>query len=73
MEKSIEISYDSNIIKMQSFGYPRGRPLIATIRNGKDGGLDGKIYSINKKEQGLLKETIHSLAHKYNISTGNLL
>ena len=45
MEKSIEISYDSNIIKMQSFGYPRGRPLIATIRNGKDGGLDGKYIA----------------------------
>ena len=49
-----------------------GRP-IAAIKKGENEGLDGVIYNHKKKVRKQLKEIIHSFAHKYNISTGNLL
>ena len=67
--ESIDIFYDTNAIRKQQFG----PTLIALIREGEDGGLDGVIYDNDKKASELLRETVHSFAHKYNISTGDLL
>lgn len=67
--ETIDISYDTNAIRKQ----PGGRPCVALIRKGEDEGLDGVIYDNDKKASELLRETVHSFAHKYNISTGDLL
>ncbi len=67
--ESIHITYNTNATKK----IKRDRPLIASIRKGDGKGLDGIIYNHKKKVREPLKEIIHSIAHKYNISTGNLL
>ena len=67
--EQIKITYDTYVMRRNYVG----KPVIASIRKGEDGGLDGKIYNHKKKVREPLKEIIHSLAHKYNIATGNLL
>lgn len=67
--ESINVSYDNHPIRKIG----GGRPIIAFIRKEKDNGLDGIIYDVDKKASELLEKTIHSFAHKYHISTGDLL
>lgn len=68
-EELIQIISDTFTLRKQR----GGSSIIASIKKGGNGGLDGAIYSENKKVKRLSRETLHSFAHRYNLPTGDLL
>ena len=70
LRETITITYSTQLINSKQEGFP----VIASIKKGRNNGLDGWVYEhADRKAAKQIKETIHLFAHKYNISTGNLL